>query len=193
MAQLAENSETEVANLALSHIKKPRITSIDDDRSNTANVLRLHFASVRDALQRQYPWNFCEDFASLNAVADSAPLFGFARYFELPPDCLWVREVKGCGSNEWRVMGRRIATNADAPLKIRFTKRTPQVPIWDALFKVVFPMHLAVAIAAELSTDEKIASVVAEKAGEMLEQAYPSDAAESGDVALPQTDWVSCR
>lgn len=193
MAQQADSSETGVAIRALSHIRKPAITSIDDDTSDTTLVVKKHFATVRDALLRQYPWNFAEDFATLPAMAET-PLFDFNYFYLMPQDCLWVRKVKGCGSGKWKVMkGRRIACNLRAPLKIAYTRRVVEVPLWDALFSTAFAMHLAVACAPELAADENIAASVANTAAEMLAQAYPPDAAEQGDVDLPDTDWVTCR
>jgi hypothetical protein len=193
MAQIADRTETEVANRALSHIKKPRISSIDDDEGNTADTIRLHFASVRDSLLRSYPWNFAEDFASLPAVSGKTPGFGFQHFYELPEDCLWVREVENCGENDWKVSGRYIASDHDAPLKIRYTKRVVEVPFWDDLFRTAFAMHLAVALAPELATDENVAAQVAQKAADMLQQAYPADAAESQGDKIPDTDWVTGR
>ena len=67
MAQVHQNTETAVANEALSHIREPGVVSIDSDAGRKADVVRLHFASVRDALQRRYPWNFNKTRVTLTA------------------------------------------------------------------------------------------------------------------------------
>jgi hypothetical protein len=193
MAQLVETSETAMANRALSHIKKPAISDIDSDVSNTCQVVKKHFAPVRDALQRGYLWNFCESFSKLNA-SGAQPVARYRYGYDLPSDCLLVREVMGWSREDWKVMkGRRLVSHRPPPLTIRYTARTVEIPYWDPLFASAFAIHLAIALAPELASDATTISELDSKAAAILEQAYPADAAESGGDELSDTDWVTGR
>lgn len=193
MAQQSETTETGVANRALSLIKKPAISSIDEDTSNACQVVKKHFAATRDALQRRYPWNCCESFALLSASAPT-PIAKFSHGYTLPADCLAVREVIDADEDDWKLMkGRRLVINKAGPITIRYTARTVEVAHWDALFASAFAQQLALAIAPELASDATTVTQLREAASDLLEGAFPSDAAESGGDALEDTDWVTGR
>lgn len=192
MAQRAETTETHMANRALSHLGKPKITDIDSDTSNAGDEIRLHFASVRDGLQRQYPWNFCDERKRLTETGDG---FGtFAHCYDLPEDCLWARGIDGDRNAYFKIVsGRRIATDLPPPLTLIYNRRVVEVAYWDELFRNAFCLHLAVACCPRLVTDETLAETLRQRAQEALSVALPSDAAEGAADEIPDTDFVMSR
>lgn len=194
MAQLFEASETGMANLAMSHLRKSqRITELDGDTTVAAAQMRLHFAIVRDGLQRQYQWNFCEYWATLAAEVRTVPP-GFKAVCKLPEDCLFVREVVSCGAEQWKVIGERyLAVRVKPPVMIRYSKRVVEVPFWDSLFVNAFALHLAVACTPVLAEDETLKAELRDAAGEALMTAFPADSAEGIPDSIPDTEWVTRR
>ena len=68
-------SETEIANAALDKLGEPPLTSFDDE-SRGARLAKRTYADLRDALLREYPWNFAMHRAELAADEDG-PEWGY--------------------------------------------------------------------------------------------------------------------
>jgi len=193
MAQIHQKTETAVANEALSHIKQPAIIHIDTDSTLAARVIRTHFASVRDALLRQYPWNFASTRVKLQAQVEK-PLFGFKYKYALPHDCMHVRWLVDANNrDDWKVEKRAIITDLSPPLKVIYTRFAYEVALWDALFRKADTLLLAAACGPQLSADEKRIKWCEDKAKELLLSAYPSDAAEGKPEDLARGDWLDSR
>lgn len=194
MALIAEATETACANEALGHLGSTPILSIDSGTDFKSKQCAFFFPIVRDALQRRYPWNFCEARASLAASA-TAPAFGFKNSFPLPDDCLMVREIP-CASpcDKWKVVGRAIYADLPSPLEIVFTRRTPEVAKWDAQFRMAFGFSFAGVLARPLSKDKELALEMKQAATDAAEEAFPADAAESNDDnEAPMQDIIAVR
>src|SRR5438105_1471570 len=103
MAQDRARSELDAANLALSYIREPGITSFEEN-THRARVCRKHFGTVRDALLRGANYNFATwRFAPARDPVDSiGPL---VKRYALPDECLKVRGVDGLEADEWEVEG----------------------------------------------------------------------------------------
>lgn len=84
-------SETDVANLALGAIGEPPIANLNDG-SSRAMACNLHFAPLRDAMQRDGDWNFCSAW-TIPALATQAAIGRLKNRFPMPDDCLKVRQV----------------------------------------------------------------------------------------------------
>ncbi len=92
MPTLTDLSEVSICNLALQDVGRGLAITTLDENSQAARVCRLRYPFARDTCLRAYDWNFAAWRASLPALA-AAPAFGFANAYQLPPDCLFVREV----------------------------------------------------------------------------------------------------
>lgn len=182
MAQIAEPTETAMANQALSLIRQKAITDLEADTSNAAKVVRKWFAVTRDALLRRYEWNFAKHYSTIGATNDELANFRWANHFDLPSGnenyCLKVLAVEGCEDADWQVLARRIATNAPSPINITYVRRIVEVATWDALFRQVFPISLAQAIAPELAEDERISKLLENAMAAVWDGAVAADASE---------------
>jgi hypothetical protein len=194
MPLIAEATETACANEALGHLGVTPILSIDSGSDFKSKTCAFFFPIARDALQRRYPWNFCEARASLVASA-TLPGFGFTNSFPLPEDCLAVREIPCAGScDKWRVVGRAIYTNLPAPLQIVYTRRTPEVAKWDPLYRIAFGFSLAGVLARPIAKDAELAKEMKAAATDAAEDAFPTDAAEGNDNnEAPMQDIIAAR
>lgn len=194
MAQLHAQTETAVANEALSHLLLPAIVDLDADTSQSGRVLRKHFAAVRDAMMRQYPWNCCEREKTLTVDPDAEVSVQFAYSYVLPntPYCLAARRLWQIDRRMWKLRGRNIVTNCGPTVTLIYTALIADVSQWDALFRNAFALALAVAC-KELCKDEEVVETVQKAAGDALAAAWPVDAAEGTPDEMPVLDVIAIR
>lgn len=195
MPVAADNTETGVANQALSIIKAPSILqNVEDDSEKNARVIRVHYVPVRRALLRRHQWNFAETRVSLPAAA-AVPAFGYDRYFELPADCVRVLTAGGdpIFEESWKVIGRNIATSMAAPLDVVYVRDVQNPAQWDALFRMAYVASLALAIAPEIVTDKTTRAEVMAEAREALVNALAPDSGEGAPDDAPEFDIITER
>lgn len=195
-------SETEAANLALSHIREPGITDLAED-THRARVVTKHFGTTRDDLLRGGNYNFAtwRFTPAQDPVESDGPL---KKRYPLPDDCLKVRDVDGLEADEWEVEGgetggldpveaRFLVTNADAPVIVG-TRRITNVSLWDVSFVRAFKIELAAVIAPEIARSDKIADKAAEQSKDAEDRAAIRDARERAPSQISrETSWVRAR
>lgn len=194
MAQVHAQTETAVACEALSHLLLPAITDLDADTSQSGKVLRKHFAAVRDAMMRQYPWNFAEREKTLTVDPDAPASVRYTYAYALPNDpyCLAARSLYCVHIDSWKLNGRRILTNVGPTVTLIYTARILEVPQWDAMFRTAFALALAVAC-KELCKDEETVGTVQRAAADALANAWPVDAAEGVPDEMPELEITAVR
>lgn len=194
MPQVALKTETAIANEALSACKAGKILSLDADDTDKAKILRKHYATTRDALQRLYRWNFNEDYVSLPEGGGAIPAgFPFQHRFPFTANMLGVRDVIGCSKRDWKVQKRSVLANAAGPLKVVASMCEPDVALWDSLFRTVMIAALAFAISPEVATDEETTERVRRNAEAALARATPVDAGEGVPDQPENFDVISER
>lgn len=170
MPEARASTETEVANLALSHCKEPPIGDLAEDDAR-ARVCRVHFGTARDATLQGAHWSFAKAWAA-PAKDTSTSLGPLKNRFPLPGDCIAVRSVDELERTEWDIENATVAigvgstadvlmlvTNADA-VTICYTKRVDNPSLWTPQFVEAFGYELGSAIASELGrSDEMTASL----------------------------------
>jgi len=117
------SSIVEIGNIALVNLGEDTITSLSDE-VKAARLINRRYAPIRDAVLRAHPWNCAMARAGL-ASSDPAPAWGPAACYHLPTDCLRVLRLED-RSAAWKVEGRKVVTNAPAPLysDVRSTSNT---------------------------------------------------------------------
>lgn len=184
------STDTEVANLALSRLRRPGISSLADGVSQRSRVMRLHYAIERDVLLRRYHWNFAEGRAKLAADSD-APVSEFKYQYTLPVNCVHVRRIDEDAKAQYRVSERKILTDCGAPLAILYTRNDVPEAHWDPLFLKAFTFALAEAGAHELTIDERIIENMDRSHEEELRKAFPADAMEAGPGVVEFGDVIA--
>lgn len=157
-------SNVEIANRALGELAGNKITDLEEDSPEARKVNRV-FVQVRDALLRKHRWSFAVQRASLPAEV-SVPVWGFARSYPYPSNCLRLIEVNG--SPQFKVErspaggGRAIITDQAAPLQIRYVARIEDPNEFDPLFSELFAARLAQELCYDITgsnaRDDKLAS-----------------------------------
>jgi hypothetical protein len=185
-------SETSIANGALVLLGERRINSLDDPNSKTAKILKDRFDEVRDELLRQHPWNFATKRVALPANV-TAPIWGFDHAYSLPEDCLRVLELSNPGLSPYRIEGRTIVTDIDAPINLEYTSRVTDATQMDVMFRQVLSAALAADVAEAITgTTTKVDQLEGIKRAR-LRSARTPDGQEPSPRRIESSEWLDAR
>lgn len=184
-------SEVQIANIALSKLGAQPINAFTDD-SNSARLANLTFSEIRDTVLRDHPWNCATKRASLAALA-TAPVWGYARQFQLPTDCLRVLGPENPNREPWKVEGRKILTDLAAPLNILYIAQVTDPNEFDALFREALSARLAMEWAEPVSGNTTLQAQMAQLYAAKLRDARGVDGQEGSPDALDIFEWVEAR
>lgn len=192
MATLGSYSEVEICNMALASIGRGAQITAMDEASQAARACRLKYPYARDATLRAYDWNFAAKRAELAANA-TAPAFEFTNAFDLPADCLIVREVFEGNAEKWVVESGQILTDMGAPIFIKYTERVTSVARFDPLFVDTLAARIAADIAVQLSESVSKGQSLWQVYLAKLTEARRRDSQEGQPENFPNGGWVDSR
>lgn len=145
-------TETSICNQALVKLGVPRILSLSD-ATQPARYCNEIYAITRDEVLRSHDWNFARKRAVLSELADE-PLFGWDHQYELPSDCLRVRQLNSFEEDEarpsWEVEAGRILTDEETA-SIIYTFRQEDSELYDPLFIEALSLKLAAKLCTPLT------------------------------------------
>jgi hypothetical protein len=148
-------SETDLANLALSHIGARRIRDYQSEESVEARAARLHFPIVLDSLLARHPWNFGTRRVEVTIEEAPRPNREFPYAFTLPADCVRVlRLTRGdidAPVSRFSVEGRTLLTHL-ADYELLYITRDCLAEL-DPLFIDAFTLTLASRLASDVAAD----------------------------------------
>ena len=196
-------SQVEIANRALTKLGAARIISFADDNKQSRSVNSM-FNVVRDAELRAHLWSFTIKRDSLPALT-TTPAWGYDYEYQLPPDCLRLLEVddiypgpnlddyRNANTQEFTIEGRKILTNKNAPLKIRYVSRVADTTQWDATFVEAFACRLAMEMCEDLTQSNSKKESVKDDYDTAIMMAIRANAIELPPQDLPDDSWVMSR
>lgn len=192
MPTLGEYSEVAICNLALAELGRgAEITSLDE-QSQPARACRRRYPYARDAVLRNYDWNFAARRASLPASA-APPAFGYASAFDLPADCLFVRAMPDSACTTWEIEGNRLLTNASPPVPINYTARVTNPGAFDAMFVDALATRLAADLCVQLSENTARAQSLLQLYQVKLDEARRRDSQEGRAAHEERGSWLDAR
>lgn len=148
------------------------------------------YEPVRDAVFRDHPWNCLLTRASLAALSET-PAWGFAYQYQLPVDCLRVLEVDA--QCVWRVEGRRILSDAGAPINILYVRQEDDPEQYDLLLVEALASRLAGELAESLTQSNTKKEVIEREYLDVLNRARRADAQEGTAQQLFRSSWLEAR
>lgn len=189
-------SNVEIANRALGELAGNKIADLQEDSPEARKINRV-FALVRDGLLRQHRWNFAIKRASLPAET-SVPVWGFARSYPLPTDCLRLIELDGAPAYKLERSpaggGRAVVTDAAAPLKIRYVARIEDPNEFDPAFAELFAARLAQELCYDITGSNARQAELKDWAKAALSEARRLNAIELPPEELPdEGNWLAAR
>jgi hypothetical protein len=155
------SSETEIANMALSHLGIGKeIQNIETESSQEAKACRRFFDTARDAVLRDFPWPFATKLVDLGLVEeDPNDEWGFS--YRYPSDAIALRRILSGIRNDtlasrvpYKVgqdsQGLLIFTDAE-DAQMEYTVREEAVERFSPDFILALSMRLAVYVAPRLT------------------------------------------
>lgn len=189
-------SETSICNRALRILGVAPIVTLGED-TKAGSWAQETYTDARDGLLAEYPWNFAIARASLAAAGGgAAPAWGLAYLYALPADCLRVLAVEGEPEERvepWKVEGRFIATDAVAPLNIRYIARVTDPAQFFPLFTDALVVRLAAEGAFHFTGSTSREEQLRQAYREMAANARRYDAQEGTAEGLVANDWLESR
>lgn len=167
-------SRIQAANLALGLLGERTISDFNDG-STEADVITLQFDPARRDFLERRRWVRATDRAVLTPLAEN-PAFGYTNAFQIPPDCLAVRDIYDESYKrilDRTIEGKKILANADT-LNLKYTKDLAVDQFSGAMVKG-FTALLAAEIAIPLG-EEQLAPMLYQKAQREISRAFTVDA-----------------
>lgn len=182
-------SEVKICNLALRKLGARLIESLDDV-SQEAVTCNLMYEPVRDAVLREYPWNFAACRVRLAKIAES-PAFGYSFQYQIPPDCLHIRQLNNL-NDEFVIEGDRILTNRDGA-SVVYTRRITNPALFDASFLMALAARLASEIADDITGSSSRVKEMWTIYLNALQSARLADSSEGHEDVMQDEPWLEAR
>lgn len=200
-------TETQVANLALSHLGIGKeIAALGTEKSQEAATLRRFYDEARDATLRDFPWPFATRFESLALVADpptETEEWDFS--YRYPTDCLMLRRIQTdvrIDTNQSRIVfkvgrdtqGLLIYTDEE-DAKVEYTFRETDPGRYPADFLLAFSLRLAHYSAPRLTGGDpfRLGQRALQLYVQEISMAQASAANESVPDQLPDAEAIRAR
>lgn len=186
-------SWVQIANLALRRLGADRIASLTED-SEGARAVNDVYETVRDQVLRLHPWNCATTLKAVSADA-TAPAFGYDNAYTLPTDPYCLRVLRLYSGDypdltiEYKVNGRKIHTDSDAPLNLLYIARLTDPEQFDATLTVAIAAHIAAEIAFRLTNSRTAEEKMEKWAAATLADARHVDATE-GTPDQIEADYI---
>jgi hypothetical protein len=201
----------DICNRALQQLGAKRISDLDD-ASPSARACNLAYPIIRQSELRKRVWNFAIKRAEL--AADSpAPTWGRQNSFTLPNDWLRLAEsypeqltndagvvgvsvaftAQFTGQKDWVIEGKKIVTNDEAPLQIRYVADITDTSQWDSIFCEVVSAALAYEICEELTQSNTKKADLLESYKQKVDEARLTNSIEVAPADPPPDTWIAAR
>jgi hypothetical protein len=187
------SSVVEICSRALDAIGVQPITDFAED-TKQGGLCRRYYPQVRDEVIRSHPWNCASTRASLPALVD-APTWGYANAYQLPSDCLRVLAVNADDPfcHPWKVEGRTIVTDREAPIQILYLRRIDDSGFFDPMLVSAIAARLAMELARPLTSDENLRKNMGAEYRDRLREARSADGQEGTPSRIYAEEFVIAR
>lgn len=198
-------SETEIANLAISHLGVGKeISDLTTDRSQEALACRRFYATARDQVLRDFAWPFAMKTVALGLVEED-PNDEWGYSYRYPSDAVELRRIISGERNDNR-QGRvpyRIGRDASGLLiftdeedaELEYTLRETDTGRYPADFVMALSLRLAVYIAPRLTAGDpfKLSMRALDLYNYELSQARANAANEEQPEEPPESEFIRER
>jgi hypothetical protein len=191
---MPSTSVVEICNRALQKLGAARITSLTQDTPN-ARSCNVAYNVLRKAELRSHPWSFAIKRAELAADA-TAPSWGRANSFTLPSDFLRLMDdypEDNMNNKDWQIEGKKILTDDDAPLYIRYIYDVEDPNEFDSLFSEALSSKIAMELCEEITQSNSKLQAVSEMYKAAIREARRINAIENVAAKPPEDEWITVR
>ena len=193
------SSVIHICNLALDHLGQLPIGGLfPTERTKAARVCKLHYETARDAVLRDFPWNFSTKTVAM-AVADyKSPKWDYA--YSYPIDCLKAREIVGDSvSDKIRFKVEQandetlVILSNQSQAVLEYTAKVTNPMLFDAEFVIALSYFLASEMAEAMTGETSQEEKALKKYDRMIGKAEAADASEGDPEPDGSNPYVDCR
>ena len=173
---------TDICNLALSHIGREQIASLNED-TEAARTCKMHYDIQRRVLLRAYTWSFAKKYAKL-ALLD-VKTHGWKYTYAYPDDCVMARKAYN-EDHTWSVLNKDFLGNLDQVLVngstkaivcnykdayLEYTADVKDADLFTDDFTQALSYYLAAAVCVPLTGSEALAQAMQSQGTSILQEA----------------------
>ncbi len=192
-------TETDICNMALSHIGKGVIQNMEEEREN-ARACKTYYDITRHEVLRSYAWGFAHRIERLALVAIELP--GYAYAYAYPEKCIQLNQIRAKDPDRERVEPC-IVINTGTSTKViacdvknayaDYVYDVKDVAIMDSLFIQAFSRLLAANISMRLLGNPEAYKMQYQVYQATLSQAQLHDAQEHRQEAVYLSNYAKAR
>lgn len=189
--------EIDIANMALDYIGEDRVSSIRPPRTSTELIVSRHYDANRQSVMRKYVPNFA---VTRTALARSGtPQNDYSDKYQLPNDFIRLLSVGGTTVRgidlDYSMEGRELLYDGGgaASINIRYVRDVTDVNLWDAGFRKLCALELALCLALPITHDPKIVSIIDALLTKELPDVYGVDAQEAPPTVIDRPPILARR
>jgi len=184
-----------ICNLALQRVGAKSISSLSED-STAGRACNRVYEQARDSELRSHPWTFARE--RVQVAADSTnPVFGAAKRYALPADCLRILPTNGTnGTNtqdDFEIYGRFIHTDNASPINLVYIKQITDEETFDSLFVELLIARIAMDIAEAVTQSNKKKEEARVQYLAIQREARRINAFERPPQIIPTDSWEDAR
>lgn len=200
MSLSAPDSEIDICNMALSHLKQAPITQIDPPSSGVEERCALWYHQIRQETLRSHSWNFAIARTQISPDSSAEPPFGFSHAYALPSN--WLRFLgryddlgTRVQNDDYDIEGRYLLLNGEdnASINVRYITDFKTVIQMDALFRGLFAINLAIVLAPNFSGSEARVKTILEIRKDLEAKATAIDGQERPPRRIQRSKFIEAR
>lgn len=182
-------SEVSICNVALSRIGEGTILDLAED-SKAGRNCNLIYATTRDSVLREHPWNFAIKRVEL-ALLPTTPAFEFDFEHQLPADCLRILKTDD-DLTPHRIEGKKLLSFNDS-VKIEYISRITDTTQFDSIFTDSLSDRIASDLAFNLSDNNALSQFMFQRSKDKIKQARSMDGQEGTPRSIEADTWLNTR
>ena len=175
----------------------------ETDDNKASRTIEAIYDGLLKTLQRSYRWAFTIRRVKVAALTD-VPEFGYSLQYQLPADFLRMDEIRdssllplwhwGNGADpRWQIEGRRILTDIESPLHLRYGAYIPDPSQWDSTFSEAFACALAVEMCESITQSSTKKQSAQQDFDTAMKAARSASAIERPRIQQHETSWYTAR
>ena len=183
-------TKTELANLALSHLRQSRslLSDVDVDTSPIARTVRLFYNTARKKILALHTWNFATNRVALalDGTQDEGDLKDYAYKYVMPANSVSIISINTNAQFEVR-KGKIYTHKAQAIAK--YIEDVTDTSLFSIGFETTFTYYLAFVLAPTISEDKALEQMLFNKYQKALLEAKAEDSNENYLVSSHTATW----
>jgi hypothetical protein len=199
-------SQVDIANLALTILGKPGITSFADNNNAARAIVDVYDMRRRALLEGRSTWRFSIKRASLPVLA-GAPVSGpYTQQYAMPTDCLRVLlagdTYPGLDLSDYRlgptdagylIEGRNILCDYGAPLSLKYVADIADTTLFNPWFCDYLAAEIAWTVCERLTGSDAKQQAALTRKNLAMSEARNTNALENTPEFPAEDSWVSAR